>query len=366
MKKYFLEKYNASDDVYIASQIYCAPGDQVKKDDLLFSIESSKASIDIESVGKGYVYFNINIGAEVQAGELLYILSPVKLDGWHDHFVSTVSRSSQVELGISVTRKAAELLEAKDIDPLTLNKKIVRESDVIEYLKNLAIDDNSTVCDEKFIRLNADKDNSKSIVIFGAQGGAKMCIDAISNESSTYNIVGLLDDNLSIGDNVLGLPIIGNFEAAAELIKIGIKSFVLAFGVIDDRKYRYELFLKLKRIGGVFPNIIHPKAIIEKSVILGEGNVILAGANIGSCSMLGDLNYVNNNSLISHDCTLSNNIHIAPGAVLASSIKINSHSLIGMNTTLYLKIIIGEQVTIQNGLIINNDVEANTVQRVNN
>ena len=60
----------------------------------------------------------------------------------------------------------------------------------------------------------------------------------------------------------------------------------------------------MKQIGCIFPNVIHPKAVVEESVIMGEGNVILAMANIGSCVKMGNLNYINNNSLISHDCEL--------------------------------------------------------------
>jgi UDP-perosamine 4-acetyltransferase len=92
----------------------------------------------------------------------------------------------------------------------------------------------------------------------------------------------------------------------------------------------------------------------------------LAGANVGSSVILGDLNYINNNSLISHDCRLLNNIHIAPSAVLASSINVKSHVLIGMNSTLYYGLNIGESTTILNGLIINCDIESNIVQKTNN
>ena len=136
--------------------------------------------------------------------------------------------------------------------------------------------------------------------------------------------------------------------------------------MLEKRHKRFELYCTLKEIGCNFPNIIHPRAIVEKSVELGEGNVILAGANIGSSVKLGNLNYINNNSLISHDCILMNNIHVAPGAVLASSIKVESDVLIGMNTTLFYGITIGASSTILNGLIINNNIQQNSIQKYNN
>ena len=146
----------------------------------------------------------------------------------------------------------------------------------------------------------------------------------------------------------------------------GLNNFIIAFGVLVKRKERFKLYKSLKLKGCVFPNIIHPHAIVEKSVELGEGNVILAGANVGSSVKLGNLNYINNSSIVSHDCILTDNIHISPGAVLGSSVKIEDHVLVGMNTTLYLGISIGESTTILNGLRINSDIDKNIIQREDN
>ncbi len=81
---------------------------------------------------------------------------------------------------------------------------------------------------------------------------------------------------------------------------------------------------------------------------------------------MGNLNYINNNALISHDCELHENIHLAPASVLASSIIIESNVLIGMNSTLYYGITIGYGSTILNGLIINKTVPKNVIQKINN
>jgi sugar O-acyltransferase (sialic acid O-acetyltransferase NeuD family) len=179
-------------------------------------------------------------------------------------------------------------------------------------------------------------------------------------------LVGLVDDNLKVGEIVLGIPVIGNTNDIENIFSLGYKNYIIAFGVLENRTKRFELYIKLKKIGCEFPNIVHPNALVEESVIIGEGNVILAGANIGSCVTIGNLNYINNNSLISHDCVLENNIHIAPAAVLASSIYIKSNALIGMNTTLYFGIKIGLNSTILNGLIVNNDVEDGIILKSNN
>ena len=245
---------------------------------------------------------------------------------------------------------------------MDLNKKNIKEIDVINYLNSLKNENFETIGKKHLLENNS---NTTPVIIIGGGGGAKMIIDALKH-SNKYKVVGILDDKLEIGTNILGVYVVGNLNNVELLLKIGISNFILAFGVLTQRNVRYDLFLSLKQIGCNFPNILHPSAIVEDSVEMGEGNVILAMANVGSCVTLGNLNYINNNALISHDCVLHDNIHLAPASVLASSIIIESNVLIGMNTTLYYGIRIGSDSTILNGLIINNSISKNIFQKNNN
>ena len=356
MKKYFLEKLNASDDTFKITDIYLLSGSYVENGEIIISIESSKADIEIEVQESGYLYYNISKGDYINVGDLFYVISKEKLSNLND----IIFPKSQINNeGISISKKAFLLIEKNGISLSEFKKTIIKEADVLDFLKNK---NNHVVFNSDLIINNIGK---IPLIIIGAGGGAKMCIDLLET-SSSYQVVGLLDDNIEVGTKVLNVPVIGNTQCIEQLLKININHFVIAFGVLEKRNIRFELYTNLKKLGCEFPNIIHPKSIVENSVVLGEGNVILAGANVGSCVKLGNLNYINNSALISHDCVLMDNIHIAPGAVLASSIIIESHVLIGMNTTIYYGLKIGESSTILNGLIINNNVDKNIIQKTNN
>lgn len=357
MKKYFVEKFNASDDTFKVTEVYINSGAFINKGELILSIESSKADIDIEANESGYIYIIFSKGDNINVGELFYLISDEIITNSNDFF--NINNNNKLE-GYTISKKANNLLIQHELNPELINKRIIKEVDVLEYINNhkKSLDN----FDEKLLLSYDEK--LIPIVIIGAGGGAKMCIDAL-RDSNDFIVVGLLDDSVSLGTKVLGVPVVGNLNSINSLLDIHISNFVIAFGVLEKRKKRYELYLSLKERGCSFPNIIHPKAIVEKSVIMGHGNVILAGANVGSSVILGDLNYINNNSLVSHDCCLLNNIHIAPSAVLASSINIKSHVLVGMNSTLFYGINIGESTTILNGLIINCDIESNTTQKIN-
>lgn len=355
MNKYFVEKYNASDDSFKVTEIFIQSGDFAEIGKIIVSIESSKANIDVETQESGYVYFNFSEGTSINVGDLFFIISNTVIDDISNLFESEVHKPIE---GYSISKKASLLMAQHNFVPSDFHKSIIKESDVLDLIKKGTIKS-----DFKLILKN--QEGKTPIVIIGAGGGAKMCIDSLA-DSIDYQVVALIDDKIEIGTSVLGVPVIGKLTCIEELLAKNYEHFVIAFGVLDKRKNRYQLYSNLKKIGCKFPNIIHPRAILEKSVVLGDGNVVLAGANIGSCVNLGNLNYLNNNSLVSHDCILEDNIHVAPGAVLASSIKVESHVLIGMNTTIYYGLTIGESSTILNGLTINNNIGNNMIQKTNN
>lgn len=356
MKKYYVEKYNASDDSFKITETYFLSGEYVEKYKYVFSIESSKADIDVEAQESGYIYYTCNKGESINVGDLFYIISKVRVIDLSEIFKVKLQNSFE---GYSISKKAWLLMDKHGITPSDVNKVIIKEIDIIEIIKRR---EDIEVFDSNLLL----QCNGKTpLIIIGAGGGAKMCIDTLS-ESTEFKVIGLLDDNVNLGKVILGVPVVGKVKSVYKLLALNIFSFVIAFGILEKRKVRFDLYQTLKKMGCKFPNVIHSKSIIEKSVELGEGNVILAGSNIGSCVKIGNLNYINNNTLISHDCTLNDNIHVAPGAVLASSINIDSHVLIGMNTTIYYGLTIGESSTILNGLIINNNIEKGVIQKTNN
>lgn len=66
------------------------------------------------------------------------------------------------------------------------------------------------------------------------------------------------------------------------------------------------------------------------SVELGEGNLVFAGAVVGSCAKIGNNCIINTGAIVSHDCAIGNHVKISPGAVLGGSVSVGDNSLIGM------------------------------------
>lgn len=345
MNKYYVEKFNASDDSFKISEFYIKSGDLINSGQIICSIESSKADIDIESQSSGYLYYNYIKGNIINVGDLFYIISKDKLLDFESHFIPKLSNQLK---DYTISKKADELLIKYNITPNQINKKIIKEADVLDFInKNQNIE----------LKQNLNINNiDKSILILGGQGGAKMCIDAIRSKNE-YEIIGIVDPELKVGDLVLDVPILGGENLLKYFIEKGVDKIVVSFSSLKNLSFRLKKIEMLKSIGFRFPNIFHSGANIEPSCTFGEGNIILASSIIGSCCEIGNFNYINTGAIICHDAIVGDNNHFAPNSVIAGRVKVMNNNLFGINVSTFYDITIGSNVIINNGVSVNNNID---------
>ena len=201
---------------------------------------------------------------------------------------------------------------------------------------------------------------SNKVLIYGGGGLAKVAID-ILRKRKEYQLYGVIDSNYPDKKDVLGVPVIGNDAMLKELFNNGYNKAFNAIGLVNNAHWRKPPYEKLKEIGFEFINVIHDTAAIEESVKMGEGNLVCAGAAIGSDTIIGNNCFINVGSIISHDCIISDNCHIASGAVLAGRVIVGENTLIGQGCTIYIGVKIGKNVVIQNGCHIFKNVPDGSV-----
>ena len=130
------------------------------------------------------------------------------------------------------------------------------------------------------------------MILYGAGGHAKSCIDIIENQKK-YKIVGLIGKIDELNKKVLGYKVIGTDKDLLKLRKI-TKNIILAIGPIKNELRKK--FLKLKLLGFNFPKVISPTSYVSKHASIGDGSIIFnkciinAGASIGkNCVILVQL-----------------------------------------------------------------------------
>jgi sugar O-acyltransferase (sialic acid O-acetyltransferase NeuD family) len=204
-----------------------------------------------------------------------------------------------------------------------------------------------------------DKNHQRNFAIIGTSGHAKVVYETFNlTLLNKFNFLGFItSDNI---DSFLGCRILGRDVDAREIFKkYNITDAFIAIGSGFSReRIDSELF---SESGVNAVNIIHPSAIIEKSVRMGAGNFIGAGAIINSYASIGDYCLINSAVIVEHDCILEDFVTVSPGAKIGGRVKIGNRSFIGIGANIAHQKIISDDVVIGAGATVVSDIEANSV-----
>lgn len=197
----------------------------------------------------------------------------------------------------------------------------------------------------------------KSIVVFGAQGQAKVAIEAIE-QIGTHRVVGF------IAEGPLGFsspyPVLGADADVARLWRdIGPFDAHLAVG---DNAIRRRIADRLTREvpSLAFPPIVHPLAKLAKNAVIDPGAFIAIGAAVCADARVGRHAILNTNASIDHDCVLGDFAFAGPNAALGGTVMVGEGAVIGLGAVILPNLTIGAGATVGAGAVVVRDVVANT------
>jgi sugar O-acyltransferase (sialic acid O-acetyltransferase NeuD family) len=328
--------------------IHANDGQAVEKGTLLFTIETTKATSDVESPEAGFLRLLVKEGDTLAVGDLLAVITesvnePVEIP--HRGNVPVALRE-MLPLGkMRITKPARALAESLGVDLATLPTDRLVTEEVIRQVMGAT----------KLKEVGLPPSEKPYLLIFGGGGHAKTIIDMV-RQIGVWTIAGIVDDNPAVGTQVLGLPILGTRLVLQTLVEQGVKKAANGVGGIIDIGVRVRIFELLERAGFTFPGLIHPRATVEPSAKVRDGVQVFANAYVGSDAILHAKCMVNTNAVVSHDCEIGAYTHIAPGALLAGHVHVGEQTLVGMGVTTTIGVKIGSGVRVGNGAIILADV----------
>jgi acetyltransferase EpsM len=173
--------------------------------------------------------------------------------------------------------------------------------------------------------------------------------------------VGLIDDQLTRGSKVLGVPVLGGSEKLGDMYNRGVRLAVNGVGGIGNPAVRMKVFDILEQASFNCPAVVHPTAWVEQSARLEGGVQVLAQAYVSSAVYIGFGTVLNAGAIVSHDCRLGKCVNLSPGAALAGNVTLEDFVQIGMNATINLDIKIGRNARVGNGATVKADVPADTI-----
>lgn len=194
---------------------------------------------------------------------------------------------------------------------------------------------------------------SKDLVIVGTGGFGRGVMEMIAEESTTYNILGFIDDKQEVGSKVNGFEVIGNTE-----FLINYQKPISVFICLGDTKPRACMFEKL-RINPLieFPNYISTTVIHSiKTLSMGIGNIITCGCIVSCNVTIGDFNYVAIGSTLGHDLRTFNFVTISPGCNVCGNVIIEKNVYLGANSCVKQGVLIGENTMIGMGSVVVSDI----------
>ena len=347
MIEILVPRENVNDEEVVILEIMFSSGTEVKEGDLLFEIETSKVNIDIEAPADGIITHDLEIGDNVDVGGLICTIS--SSDGDLKESKKEEKAKKEITSKARISKGAKKLAEELNVDLSVFKEGLVSKKDVLEEAMK-----------KESKTLDLPKINDTSVIIFGGGGHAKMCID-ILKQNNEFNVVGIVDSKLPVGNEILGVKIIGNEDSLKQIYDEGVSYAINGVGSITNPSVRKEIFDKLKKIGFKIPTIIHPSAIVEPSAHLEEGCQIMMGACVGSDVTIKANCIINSKSVISHDSCINSHAQISPGAILAGEVTVDELAVVGMGSTVYLGVTIGKKALVHNGVNVFKDVDENEV-----
>ncbi|WP_256079408.1 acetyltransferase [Massilia sp. YIM B04103] len=190
-----------------------------------------------------------------------------------------------------------------------------------------------------------------NIFLIGSSGHARVIIDIVEKEGR-YRIAGLIDGLRPAGETTLGYPVLGGPDELPQLLQQHlVHGVILAIG---DNHARIRMAEKLADLcpGLVFPNAIHPAAVLGRDVAIGPGSVVMAGAVLNPCCRVGAHCIVNTKASLDHDAVLGDGASLAPGVTTGGACVIGAETAVGAGAVVLHRVEVGAYSVIGAGAVV--------------
>jgi sugar O-acyltransferase (sialic acid O-acetyltransferase NeuD family) len=193
-----------------------------------------------------------------------------------------------------------------------------------------------------------------TVVIYGAGGLAREVLQLINDMAAAGAPVActgfLVDPGFFPSDRIGALPV----HSSSGVMEAG-EAVVIAIGSPAARRRIAE------RIGGAarFATLIHPRATVGDSVVLGSGSIACAGAVATVDIRIGSHVQLHVNCTIGHDVVLGDCSTIAPGANVGGGTVVGVGAFVGSGAVILPRVRLGAWSIVGAGAVVTADVPAN-------
>lgn len=181
----------------------------------------------------------------------------------------------------------------------------------------------------------------KRLLIIGAGGHGRSVAEAVL-ASGEFVVTGFLDDAFPDLERVWDVPVLGKVADLAQWHGVADCAFV----AIGNNAFRQRVSARLRAAGFSLVTVLHPRAIVSPTAVIGEGSAIMAGAIVGTEARLGEGVIVNCAAVVDHHCRVGDFGHLGVNAAMAGG------SVLGTAAWMQAGSALGYGVEIEAGFVL--------------
>ncbi len=156
-------------------------------------------------------------------------------------------------------------------------------------------------------------------------------------------------DVLGTDGDVAALARAGRMDAAV----VGVGNSVLT--------RRAELF-ELLREWNVRPaTLVHPRAAVSRSCLVGDGTVVFAGCVLGAGVEVGVNVVCYSGAVVEHGCRIGDHAYLSPGVLLSGEVIVEPLAFLGAGAVVVPGVTIGKGAVVAAGAVVIRDVGAGEI-----
>lgn len=133
-------------------------------------------------------------------------------------------------------------------------------------------------------------------------------------------------------------------------------SLINGIGMLPKSTTRMSVFASFNRAGFSFEKVVHPKATISSTAVIGAGAQVFAGCVIQPYAHVGDQTIINTAATIDHASKIGPHSHIAPGVTICGNVTIGEGCFIGAGATIINNVSVSSGAVVNAGVVVARDI----------
>ena len=164
------------------------------------------------------------------------------------------------------------------------------------------------------------------LVIIGASGHGKVIADIA--KLNGYQEIIFLDDDPTKHKNG-PYDVVGTTKDIDKYL--GQSDFIIAIGNNEIRK---KITKQLDNKNIIQPVLVHPSAVVDATVTIAAGTVVMANAVINADTKIGKGCIINTAATVDHDGNIADFVHLSPGVHIAGTVNIGANTWVATGASI--------------------------------